>query len=168
MKKQICFILIFVILLSLTACGEQKNAEGSAPTTVNNGPVEERESRSNVVETDPETGETYYLLADFETYYECSQVKNGGDLAFTYSLQLILSDSDDDETLTDAEIEEIAGCFEVSYQEKTEVSTIADEEKTWTVVQNKQGEDATLADILLNRIPVFSGEMKGEKEETKI
>ena len=50
--------MIFVILLSLTACGEQKNAEGSAPTTVNNGPVEERESRSNVVETDPETGET--------------------------------------------------------------------------------------------------------------
>lgn len=99
---------------------------------------------------------------------ETLAVKNGGDLAFTYSLQLILSDSDDDETLTDAEIEEIAGCFEVSYQEKTEVSTIADEEETWTVVQNEQGEDATLADILLNRIPVFSGEMKGEKEETKI
>lgn len=81
MKQQICLILIFVMLLSLTACGEQKNAESTtAPTTVNNGPVEEREVRANVVETDPETGETYYLLADFETYNECSQVKNGGDL----------------------------------------------------------------------------------------
>lgn len=81
MKKQICLILICVMLLSLAACGDRKNTETTTvPSVTDNGPVEEREPRTNVVETDVETGETYYLLADFETYFECSQVKNAGDL----------------------------------------------------------------------------------------
>lgn len=78
MKKLICLILPLVLLMSFAACGEAKNAETTTEPSATE-PVAE-ELRSNVVETDPETGETYYLLADFENYYECSQVKYAGDV----------------------------------------------------------------------------------------
>lgn len=62
MKLSILFLV--VLLLSLTACGKQQT----------NQEVKKEEQRSNVKETDKETGEEYYLLADFENYFECTQV----------------------------------------------------------------------------------------------
>lgn len=77
MKKLICLILSLVLLMSLAACGEAQETETTTEPSVTEDPVAE-ELRSNVVETDTETGETYYLLADFENYNECSQVKYAG------------------------------------------------------------------------------------------
>lgn len=77
MKKPICLILSLVLLMSFAACGETQNAETTTEPSATE-PVAE-ELRSNVVETDPQTGESYYLMADFESYYECSQVKYAGD-----------------------------------------------------------------------------------------
>ena len=77
MKKSICLILTLVLLLSLAACGETQDAQTTAPATTEAEPVEEQ--RTNVVETDADTGETYYLMADFENYYECTHVKYAGD-----------------------------------------------------------------------------------------
>lgn len=79
MKKQLCLILALVLMLSMAACG------GSQEPDTTTEPVETKTVvtemlQSNVVGTDEQTGETYYLLADFEDYYQCSQVKYGGDV----------------------------------------------------------------------------------------
>ena len=66
MKKILCLILALLCFLTLSACnGEQPEAPAATQP--------EEEQRSNVVETD-ENGQTYYLLADFENYYEASQL----------------------------------------------------------------------------------------------
>lgn len=78
MKKLICLILSLALVMCFAACGETQTAETTTEPSATE-PVAE-ELRSNVIETDPETGETYYLLADFENYYECSQVKYAGDV----------------------------------------------------------------------------------------
>lgn len=78
MKKLICLILSLALVMCFAACGETQTAETTTEPSATE-PVAE-ELRSNVVETDPETGESYYLLADFENYYECSQVKYAGDV----------------------------------------------------------------------------------------
>ena len=57
------------MLFSLAACGK-KDATETGTDNVSTG-----EQRKNVVEVDKETGEEYYLLADFENYFECTQVK---------------------------------------------------------------------------------------------
>lgn len=75
MKKKICLILALVLLLSLSACGGTQSPETTQPETTQAPAAVQRE---NVVETDPQTGETYYLLADFENYFECTQVKFAG------------------------------------------------------------------------------------------
>lgn len=67
MKKWISLLLIFCVALGLCACG-QENVQETQPE------VTEEEQRSNVIGTDAETGKTYYLLADFENYYEASQL----------------------------------------------------------------------------------------------
>ena len=65
MKKILCLTLSLLCFFTLSACGEQSET----PTATQ----PEEEQRSNVVEVD-ENGQTYYLLADFENYYEASQL----------------------------------------------------------------------------------------------
>ena len=66
MKKILCLVLAVLCFLSLSACnGEQPEAPAATEP--------EAEQRSNVVETD-ENGQTNYLLADFENYFEASQL----------------------------------------------------------------------------------------------
>ena len=65
MKKILCLILALLCFLTLSAC---KSEQPETPTA-----TEPEEQRSNVVEVD-ENGQTYYLLADFENYYEASQL----------------------------------------------------------------------------------------------
>jgi len=66
MKKILCLILAVLWLFTLSACN---GAQSETPTATQ----PEEEQISNVVETD-ENGQTYYLLADFENYYEASQL----------------------------------------------------------------------------------------------
>ena len=68
MKKILCLILAALWLFILPACSNGEQPETPAATQ-----PEEVEQRSNVVEVD-ENGQTYYLLADFENYYEASQL----------------------------------------------------------------------------------------------
>lgn len=70
MNKRIVTILLGLVMsFSLLACtNNEKVVQNDAET-------KEEKQRSNVIETDAETGETYYLLADFENYFECTQVK---------------------------------------------------------------------------------------------
>ena len=66
MKKILCLILAVLWIFTLSACnGEQPGTPAATEP--------EEEQRSNVVEKD-ENGQTYYLLADFENYYEASQL----------------------------------------------------------------------------------------------
>jgi len=66
MKKILCLIFAVLCLFTLSACnGEQPEAPAATEP--------EAEQRSNVVETD-ENGQTNYLLADFENYFEASQL----------------------------------------------------------------------------------------------
>ena len=66
MKKILCLMLALLWLFTLSACkGEQPETPAATEPEV--------QQRSNVVETD-ENGQTNYLLADFENYYEASQL----------------------------------------------------------------------------------------------
>ncbi len=73
MKKVLSLILAILCLLCLCACQSDTDATETTGTT-------EPEVRSNVIETDAESGQTYYLLGDFEDYYELTQVKYSADL----------------------------------------------------------------------------------------
>lgn len=88
MKKRIIMLLLCLSMVTtIVACAEKKPAQNSKPTdsevtdtdNVDDTDDELTEAvethRSNIKETDSETGETYYLLADFEDYFECSQIK---------------------------------------------------------------------------------------------
>jgi len=55
-------LLCMSMVLPMAAC---KNKEASGDDI----------QRSNVIETDDKTGEQYYLIGDFENYFECTQVK---------------------------------------------------------------------------------------------
>ncbi len=67
MKKRLLLITLGLVLaFSMSGCKDK------AKDTSND--VKE-EQRKNVTGTDEETGEKYYLLADFENYFECTQVK---------------------------------------------------------------------------------------------
>lgn len=66
MKKKIIAITLVILAMSLSACKGKEQ--------VNNEQQPNAEQRTNVKETDTQTGEEYYLLADFENYFECSQV----------------------------------------------------------------------------------------------
>ena len=69
MKKRLLLITLGLVLaFSMSGC-KGKDKKVSEEVT--------EEHRSNVIEKDEETGEEYYLLADFEDYYECTQVKFG-------------------------------------------------------------------------------------------
>ena len=82
MKKRILAAFLCVcLLLCVTGCGNQQDQD---PDVQNDRPatVQKEKRRSNVMEYDEQTGESYYLLGDFESYFECSQVKyTGGKMA---------------------------------------------------------------------------------------
>lgn len=82
MKKRILAAFLCVcLLLCFAGCGNQ---QGQDPDVQNDRPatVQKEKRRSNVMEYDEQTGESYYLLGDFESYFECSQVKyTGGKMA---------------------------------------------------------------------------------------
>ena len=65
MKKYILLVALVVCALSLSGCKKDKQVSTQQ---------QETKQRTNVKETDAKTGEEYYLLADFENYFECSQV----------------------------------------------------------------------------------------------
>lgn len=71
MKKVLIGILVFV-LLAAAVVGYTITKKTEPEQTVK--PTVKKEQRRNVKETDAETGEEYYLLADFENYFECAQV----------------------------------------------------------------------------------------------
>ena len=66
MKKILCLILAVLCVTTMYACSSEQPETPAATEP-------EEEQRSNVVEVD-ENGQTYYLLADFENYYEASQL----------------------------------------------------------------------------------------------
>lgn len=71
MKKKIIPLMLGLALLTgLTACADQKTAQVDEKKT-------ETTQRKNVTETDETTGESYYLLGDFENHFEATQVKAG-------------------------------------------------------------------------------------------
>lgn len=85
-KRMIGVLLILNMVLSLTACagetaqtagGQSEDRQESADVSKTDADTP-AEHRQNVKETDEETGEVYWLLADFEDYFECSQVKYSG------------------------------------------------------------------------------------------
>lgn len=82
MKMRILAAFLCVCLvLCFAGCG---NPQGQDSDIQNDRPatVQKEKHRSNVMEYDDETGECYYLLGDFESYFECSQVKySGGKMA---------------------------------------------------------------------------------------
>ncbi len=72
MKRVFSLILVIVCLLSLCACDN----DSEQPVVTE---PQEQEKRFNVIETDAETGQTYYLLGDFEDFHEATQVKYSAD-----------------------------------------------------------------------------------------
>ncbi len=72
MKRVFSLILAAMCLLCLCAC---KNNTGTTETTE----PPEQEKRANIIETDAQSGKTYYLLGDFEDFYEATQVKYSAD-----------------------------------------------------------------------------------------
>lgn len=76
----ITLMLSCVLIGSLTACATEKVAQEDDTEASS-------EQRKNVVEKDVETGETYYLLADFENYYETTQVKYGASFGTVTEIQ---------------------------------------------------------------------------------
>lgn len=66
MKKILCLVISVLWIFTLSACKDEQPETPAATQP-------EAEQRSNVVEKD-ENGQTYYLLADFENYYEASQL----------------------------------------------------------------------------------------------
>ncbi len=87
MKKGLSLFLALVCLLCLCACTDS----GTEPTLPLEDSVEEH--RSDVIETDPENGQTYYLLGDFEDYYEATQVKYSADFG---TVELVSKDDEPD------------------------------------------------------------------------
>ena len=78
MKKRILAAFLCVSLLwCFAGCqdrqGQPADGQGDRPDA-----VQKEKHRSNVMEYDDEIGEYYYLIGDFESYFECSQVKYTG------------------------------------------------------------------------------------------
>lgn len=79
-KKLLIMLLCLSMTIIATACAGDKPAGDVEDTEVQSTDTEkeaekEEEQRSNVKLVDEETQETYYLLADFENHFECTQIK---------------------------------------------------------------------------------------------
>ncbi len=76
MNKRIWMILLCgILLINCSACSPKKEQQTGQETELDATVADQSKQRKNVIETDETTGETYYLLGDFENYFECSQVK---------------------------------------------------------------------------------------------
>lgn len=117
MKKRITTLLFLMLLVLMTSCADSQSAQedvtGGKQETEDNGQLSQ-EHRSNIKEVDKETGESYWLLADFEDYYECTQVKWQG--AFGKIHQIKKSKESDKVTHGDQSVKlEILGTEETFY-----------------------------------------------------
>lgn len=80
MKRIISLILCAILLtVSLCGCAEKQAVNDSADPKTPSNRLELGERRNNVKVTDEATGETYYLLGDFENYFEATQIKYSAD-----------------------------------------------------------------------------------------
>lgn len=77
MKNRILAALLCVSLVLCFAGCENRQSQTTEPQEEVSNAGQEKH-RSNVMEYDEETGEDYYLIGDFESYFECSQVKYSG------------------------------------------------------------------------------------------
>ena len=77
MARRISAAILCICLLCLAGCESAQTSESAAPSE-QSAAVEKEKKRSNVMEYDEEAGEYYYLIGDFESYFECSQVKYSG------------------------------------------------------------------------------------------
>ena len=82
MRKRILAAFLCVsLLLCFAGC---KDGQNENPDSQNgqSAATQTEKQRSNVMEHDEEIGQDYYLIGDFESYFECSQVKySGGKMA---------------------------------------------------------------------------------------
>lgn len=78
MKKRILAAFLCVSLLwCFAGCKDQQSQAPDGQVTQPEAAQKENR-RSNVMEYDEEIGQDYYLIGDFENYFECSQVKYSG------------------------------------------------------------------------------------------
>ena len=78
MRNRILAVFLCVsLLLCFAGCKGQHSED---PDLQNGQPAatQKEKQRSNVMEYDEKIGEYYYLIGDFENYFECSQVKYSG------------------------------------------------------------------------------------------
>lgn len=76
-NRILVFFLCVSLVFSFAGCKDQQSQETSGQNTQPNAVTKEKH-RSNVIEYDDEIGLDYYLIGDFEDYFECSQVKYTG------------------------------------------------------------------------------------------
>ena len=82
MKKRILTAFLCVCLLLCFAACDDQQSQTAQGQDARPDVIAKEKKRSNVMEYDQEAGEYYYLLGDFENYFECSQVKyTGGRMA---------------------------------------------------------------------------------------
>ena len=76
MKKILAIFLCLCTVLCFAGCKDQESQTSTNPNGQN--AAQTAKQRSNVMEYDDEIGSSYYLIGDFENYFECSQVKYSG------------------------------------------------------------------------------------------
>jgi len=76
-KRILAAFLCVCLLLCFAGCGNQQSQNSDDQNNQSNIDKEDKQ-RYNVMEYDEEIGEDYYLIGDFENYFECSQVKYSG------------------------------------------------------------------------------------------
>ena len=76
-KRILAAFLCVCLLLCFASCGNQQSQNSDDQNNQSNIDKEDKQ-RYNVMEYDEEIGEDYYLIGDFENYFECSQVKYSG------------------------------------------------------------------------------------------
>ena len=82
MRNRILAAFLLVSLMMFFAGGEDRQSHTDGNQETNANAVRQEKHRSNVMEYDEEIGKDYYLIGDFEDYFECSQVKyTGGKMA---------------------------------------------------------------------------------------
>ena len=82
MRNRILAAFLLVSLMLCFAGCQNRQSQTAGNQETNPNAVRQEKHRSNVMESDEEIGKDYYLIGDFEDYFECSQVKyTGGKMA---------------------------------------------------------------------------------------